>query len=103
MFLGGYESPFLHCSKDLQTVKEQAWNMGEHHVIVRVQIKDALDRDDVIDMSTHEAQVRFFERLHQSKDMNAKSFGDVFCACYNVLGDFDLKATWEKALTNGTY
>ena len=58
MFLGCYESPFLHCSKVLQKVKQQAWSMGEHHVIVRVQLKDALDRDDVIDMSTHEAQVR---------------------------------------------
>ena len=79
LFLGGRDSPFLHCSKDLQTVKEQAWNMGEHRVIGRVQIKGALDRDDVIDLSTHGAQVRFFEKLRPSK----------------------IYPTWVEALTNG--
>ena len=63
LFLGSHESPFLHCSKDLDTVKEQAWNMGQHHLIVRVQMKNALDRDDVIDMSSHEAQVGFFREV----------------------------------------
>ena len=100
MFLGGYESPFLHCSKSLWTVKEQAWNMGGHHVIVRVQIKDSLDRDDVIDMSTQDAQIEFFDRLHRFR--NVKNFEDIFCACYNhLLLNFDLKSTWEEALRNG--
>ena len=67
MFLGGRDSPFLHCSKDLQKVKKQAWNMGEHHVIVRVQLGGHLDRDDVIDLSTHEAQVRFFREIASVK------------------------------------
>ena len=100
IFLGGCESPFLHCSKDLQTVKEQAWNMGGYHVIVRVQIGDALDRDDVIDMSTHDAQIKFFGRLHRFRNVN--NFEDIFCACYNnLLLNFDLKSTWEEALRNG--
>ena len=109
MFLGCYESPFLHCSKVLQKVKQQAWSMGEHHVIVRVQLKDALDRDDVMDMSTHEAQVTFFDRLirsyemlHPLKGFNVTNFEDILGACYNnLLLDFDLKSTWEEALTNG--
>ena len=99
MFLGGYESPFLHCSKDLEKVKKQAWNTGDHHVIVRVQLGGHLDRDDVIDLSTHEAQVRFFEKLHPSKDLDVNTFKDLFLACYkNLLPDFDLKTTWEEAL-----
>ena len=100
MFLGGYDSPFLHCSNSLWTVKEQARNISGHHVIVRVQIKDALDRDDVIDMSTQDAQIKFFDRLHRFR--NVKNFEDIFCACYNnLLLNFDLKSTWEEALRNG--
>ena len=57
----------------------QAWNTGDHHVIVRVQLGWHLDRDDVIDLSTHGAQVRFFEKLRPSK----------------------IYPTWVAALTNG--
>ena len=79
LFLGVRDSPFLHCSKDLEKVKKQAWNTGDHHVIVRVQLGGHLDRDDVIDLSTHEAQLRFFEKLRPSK----------------------IYPTWVEALTNG--
>ena len=61
---------------------------------------DALDRDDVIDMSTHDAQIKFFDRLHRFRNVN--NFEDIFCACYNnLLLNFDLKSTWEEALRSG--
>ena len=97
LFLGGRDSPFLHCSKDLEMVKKQAWNTGDHHVIVRVQLGWHLDRDDVIDLSTHGAQVRFFEKLHPSKVLDVNTFEDIFLACYNnLLPEFDLKSRGRR-------
>ena len=105
LFLGGRDSPFLHCSRDLEKVKKQAWNTDDHHVILRVQLAGQhhhLDRDDVIDLSTYEAQVRFFEKLRPPKFFDVNTIEGTFLACYNnLLPEFDLKTTWVEALRNG--